>query len=319
MNKSKLQQAGGEFSQANRILIISHIRPDGDAIGSTLGLGLALQAEGKHVQMSLADGVPKEFHFLEASKTIKHQPEGLFDMIVAVDCSGLDRIGNILENYPAPTLNIDHHISNLNFAKLNLVDHQSAATAQMLANYLPEWGLTISKPVAEALLTGLITDTIGFRTPNVSPETMRTAANLIEAGADISDLYQKALINRSYASIRYWKHGLRSLQLDNGVIWATLTLEDREKADYPGNGDADLINLLSSIEEADIAVTFIEQKDEETKISWRAKPGHDVSQVAAQFGGGGHTLAAGATLQGRVEAIQEQVLEATHALLKTQE
>jgi phosphoesterase RecJ-like protein len=316
---NKLQQAGKRLSQAKHILIISHIRPDGDAIGSTLGFGLALQAEGKNVQMVLADGVPKEFHFLAASEQVKHQPEGDFDVIVTVDCSDLDRLGDVLEDLPSPTVNIDHHISNMNYAEINLVDHQAAATAEMLATYLPQWRLTIAKPVAEALLTGLITDTIGFRTPNVSPKTMRTAANLIEAGADISDLYQKALIDRSYASVRYWMEGLQSLEMKNGLVWVTLTLEDRQKADYPGNGDADLINLLSSIEEADIAVTFIEQEGEATKVSWRAKPGLDVSEVAAQFGGGGHKLASGATIQGNLADVRERVLEKTDALLKTQE
>jgi phosphoesterase RecJ-like protein len=316
---NKLQQAGKRLVGAKHILIISHIRPDGDAIGSTLGLGLALQASGKSVQMVLADGVPKEFHFLTASEEIKHKPEGNFDVIVSVDCSGLDRVGDVLEDLPAPTVNIDHHISNLNFAEIDLVDHQAAATAEMLATYLPQWGLTIDKPVAEALLTGLITDTIGFRTPNVSPTTMRTAANLIEAGADISDLYQKALIDRSYASVRYWRQGLQSLEMEDGLVWVSLTLEDRQKADYPGNGDADLINLLSSIEEADIAVTFIEQEGEDTKVSWRAKPGLDVSEVAAQFGGGGHKLAAGATIRESLGDVRERVLEKTRALLKTQE
>lgn len=316
---NKLQEAGKRLVGAKHILIISHIRPDGDAIGSTLGLGLALQAEGKSVQMALADGVPKEFHFLTASEEIKHKPKGDFDVIVAVDCSGLDRVGDVLEDLPAPTVNIDHHISNLKFAEINLVDHQAAATAEMLATYLPQWGLTVDKPVAEALLTGLITDTIGFRTPNVSPKTMRTAANLIEAGADISDLYQKAIIDRSYASVRYWRQGLQSLEMEDGLVWVSLTLEDRQKANYPGNGDADLINLLSSIEEADIAVTFIEQQGEETKVSWRAKPGLDVSDVAAQFGGGGHKLAAGATIQGSLGDVRQRVLEKTRALLKTQE
>jgi len=316
---NKLQQAGERIIGAKRILILSHIRPDGDAIGSTLGLGLALQTEGKNVQMVLADGVPKEFHFLTASEQITQQPEGDFDVIVALDCSDMDRLGDVLENLPSPTVNIDHHISNVKFAEINLIDDQAAATAEMLAAYLPQWGLTVDKPVAEALLTGLITDTIGFRTPNVSPKTMRTAANLIEAGANISDLYQKAIIDRSYASVRYWMQGLQSLKMKDGLVWVSLTLEDRQKADYPGNGDADLINLLASIEEADIAVTFIEQEGEATKVSWRAKPGLDVSKVAAQFGGGGHKLAAGATIQGSLADVRERVLEKTDALLKTQE
>lgn len=316
---NKLQQAGERIIGAKRILILSHIRPDGDAIGSTLGLGLALQTEGKNVQMVLADGVPKEFHFLTASEQITQQPEGDFDVIVALDCSDMDRLGDVLENLPSPTVNIDHHISNVKFAEINLIDDQAAATAEMLAAYLPQWGLTVDKPVAEALLTGLITDTIGFRTPNVSPKTMRTAANLIEAGANISDLYQKAIIDRSYASVRYWMQGLQSLKMKDGLVWVSLTLEDRQKADYPGNGDADLINLLASIEEADIAVTFIEQEGEATKVSWRAKPGLDVSEVAAQFGGGGHKLAAGATIQGSLADVRERVLEKTDALLKTQE
>ncbi len=318
-NKRNLREVKQRLSQANRILIVSHIRPDGDAIGSMLGLGLSLQATGKHVQMVLADGVPKEFHHLTGSEQIEKRPEGVFDLIIAVDSSDLERLGTALEEYPPPTINIDHHISNLNFGAINLVDSHAAATAQMLARYLPIWELPLTQPGAEALLTGLITDSIGFRTPNVTPETMRVAADLIEAGADITDLYQKALIDRSYVSIRYWRYGLQSMQLEDGLVWATLTLEDRQAADYPGNGDADLINVLTSIQEADIAVTFIEQNNEKTKVSWRAKPGFDVSKAASHFGGGGHKLAAGAVIRGDLETIQADVLKATHALLKTQE
>ncbi|MEA3352159.1 MAG: bifunctional oligoribonuclease/PAP phosphatase NrnA [Chloroflexota bacterium] len=310
----KFKQAKQRLQCARSILIVSHIRPDGDAVGSVLGLGLALQDAGKYVQMVLDDGVPKTFRHLTGSRQIQKRPNGEFDVIVVVDSSGLDRIGYALDGYPVPDLNIDHHVTNLNFAEINLVDSQAAATTEMLSKYLPQWGLSITKPIAEALLTGLITDTIGFQTPNVHSQTLRTAASLMEKGADISTLYRKVLVNRPFAAVNYWGFGLRKLQIEDRVVWASLTLDDRNAAHYPGSGDADLVNILASIDDADIALIFIEQPEGQVKISWRAKPGFDVSKVASQFGGGGHKPAAGVTIEGELDEIQTKVLEATHTL-----
>lgn len=319
MNPATVRAIREAFANAQRVLLVSHIRPDGDAVGSLLGLGLALQQAGKDVQMVLSDGVPTSFRYLEGSNQVVTQPDGKFDLIIVVDCSELGRAGNapngVLKSGTVPDINIDHHITNLNFARLNLVINDAAATAEVLARLLPQVGLTITPAVANALITGLIADTLGFRVAGVTPRVMRLAADLMEAGANLYECYQHTMLDRSFNAARYWGAGLTSLVRDGRMVWATLTLADRKAMNYPGRDDADLINVVSSITEADISLIFVEQKDERIKVSWRAKPGYDVSQVALQFGGGGHTAASGADIPGDLFEVQQAVLEATRKLL----
>jgi len=315
MDKAPLVEARQIIDAAQRILVVSHIRPDGDAVGSVLGLGLALQDAGKEVLMVLEDGVPKSFRHLSGSDQIQKQGDESFDCSIVVDCSDLTRTGKIFLDGPKPDINIDHHNTNLNFARVNLVDSTAAATTEILAQILPIWGLPNSLPVAEALLTGLITDTLGFRVASMTPNTLRVAADLFESGANLSILYDKALLTRSYQAARYWGAGLTTLQLEGRLLWAQLTLEDRQNVNYPGRDDADLINILQTVDDADIFIIFVEQNNDSVKVSWRARAGFDVSQVALQFGVGGHKPAAGAEIKGSMEDIVKNVLNATRPLL----
>ncbi len=299
---------------AEKILVISHIHPDGDAVGSLLGLGLALQECGKKVSMVLADGVSSSFRQLPGASQITRKVQGTFDTTIVVDASDLPRIGSAYSGQVID-LNIDHHITNLNFARINYVDPHAEATAAILATHLPDWGLPVSEQVAKALLTGIVSDTIGFRTSNVRPQTLRLAADLMDKGANLSELYNRALIRRSYEAARFWGQGLERLQREDRLVWTTLTLNDRAKSSYPGNDDADLVNILSSIDDSDICVIFVEQKDNHIKVSWRAQPGWDVSEIALQFGGGGHPAASGADITGSLGEVQEKVLTATRQLL----
>lgn len=301
---------------AKKIVIVSHVRPDGDAIGSLLGLGLALRNTGKVVQMVLADGVPSSFKYLEGSELIKKEPKGEHDTFITVDCADFKRVGKIFESFGQPDINIDHHKTNEKFGKLNLIEAEEVATAAILTTHLPAWGLTITKPIASALLTGIITDTLGFRTSNITPEALRQAAILMETGADMSDIYMRALVKRSFPAARYWGAGLSSLQSKNGIVWGTLTMKDRKAAGYGGNDDADLINMISAIDGNKVGMIFVEQSDNHVKISWRAlEAGVDISQVAKHFQGGGHAAAAGADIQGSLSEVQKEALKKTREML----
>jgi phosphoesterase RecJ-like protein len=315
MDNHLLHTASQLLLDSQRVLLVSHIRPDGDAVGSLLGLGLALQAIGKDAQMVLADGVPKNFRHLPGSNQVHKSAKGLFDLIVVLDCSDLQRVGPILDGYPQPDLNIDHHITNLNFGRINLVDTQAVSTTEILTEHFQVLGLPLTRPVAATFLTGLITDTLGFRTANMTPKALRIAANLMEAGANLYTLYQQALFSRSLQAARYWGSGLATIQLEDRMLWATLTLKDREEANYPGRDDADLINILTTINGVDVALIFVEQKNNKVKVSWRAQPGFDVSKIALQFGGGGHKPAAGAEIEGDIEEVKTKVLAATRSVL----
>jgi len=311
----QIEKARQLLAENEKFLVVAHIRPDGDAVGSILGLGLALQSVDKDVRMVLEDGVPKSLRHLTGSEQIARQADGEDRCTIVVDCSDLTRVGTVIPEGKQPALNIDHHNTNLNFAAINIVDSGAAATCQMLAELLPAWGLPIHQAVAEALLTGILTDTIGFRVSGTSPEVLRTAANLFERGANLPTLYAKALMFRSYPALRYWGTGLSALQLEGRLLWTRLTLEDRRAVNYPGRDDANLVNLLQTVEEADVFVIFIEQEDGTVKVSWRARSGFDVSQIALSFGGGGHKPAAGATINGSLDEVIQQVLEVTREIL----
>ncbi|MEW6029145.1 MAG: DHH family phosphoesterase [Chloroflexota bacterium] len=304
------------LAAAQNIVIASHVRPDGDAIGSLLALGLALQDAGKSVQMVLQDGVPASFRHLEGSDRVRNKPEGAFDTFISVDCADFKRLGRVFESFDKPDVNIDHHVTNEKFGKLNLIEAEAVATAAILTEHLPEWGFAITKPIAAALVTGIVTDTLGFRTSNTSPQALRDVAALMEIGVDLPELYARALVRRSFEASRYWGAGLSSLERKNGIVWGTLTLADRRKSGYTGNDDADLINVISSIDDAKVGMIFVEQADHHVKISWRAlMPGVDVSPIAKHFNGGGHAAAAGADIPGALDEVQKMVLETTHRML----
>jgi phosphoesterase RecJ-like protein len=304
------------LASAKNIVIASHVRPDGDAIGSLLGLGLALRNAGKFVEMILADGVPSSFKYLEGSELIKKEPKNRHDTFITVDCADFKRVGKVFENFGQPDINIDHHITNEKFGKLNLIEADEVATAAILTNHLPEWGLSITKPIAAALLTGLLTDTLGFRTSNVTPESLRQAATLMEAGVDMPEIYMKSLVRKTFPAAKYWGAGLSSLESKNGIVYGTLTIADRKSAGYGGNDDADLINMISAIDGNKVGMVFVEQPNNHVKISWRAlAPGIDVSPIAKHFNGGGHAAAAGADIQGSLSEIKADAIKKTRELL----
>jgi len=306
----------GRLETAQNILIASHVRPDGDAVGSLLGLGLALRQAGKTVQMALADGVPSSFRHLEGSDQVRKEPGGAFDTFITVDCADFKRTGKPFQSLGVPDINIDHHITNERFGKLNLIEGDEVATAAILTNHLPGWGMEITRPIAAALLTGIITDTLGFRTSNMTSEALRQAADLVDTGVDMPDLYMRGLVRRSFAATRYWGAGLSKLEQADGLVWGTLTLEDRKACGYTGNDDADLINTISAIDGHKVGMIFVEQHDSHVKISWRAlEPGIDVSPVAKHFQGGGHAAAAGADIPGALADVQPLVLKTTREIL----
>ncbi len=316
MNNDIGRAIGTRLADSRSLLLASHIRPDGDAVGSLLGLGLALQAAGKQVQMVLADGLPSSFKHLQGAEQVKTGFEAGFDTFITLDCADYKRTGRIFADLRPPDINIDHHITNEKFGELNLIQGEEVATSAILTNHLPLWGYAITSPIAAALLTGIITDTLGFRTSNVTPEAMRQVATLMESGVDMPDLYMRGLVHRSYAAARYWARGLSSLARKDGMVYGTLTQEDRKSAGYSGTDDADLINVISAIDGFKVGMIFVEQPRNHVKISWRAlEPGIDVSAVALRFGGGGHAAAAGADVEGSLEEVTQAALKRTKEML----
>ena len=316
MNNETLGAIKERLEKAKNIVIASHVRPDGDAIGSLLGLGLALIDAGKSVQMVLVDGVAASYKHLDGSDLIVKTPSGEHDTFITVDCADFKRVGKIFEDFGQPDINIDHHKTNEKYGKFNLIEAEEVATAAILANHLPEWGYKITKSIAAALLTGIITDTLGFRTSNTNPSALRICAELMETGVDMPDLYMRSLVKKTFVAAKYWGAGLSNMEHKNGIVWSTLTLDDRKRTGYGGNDDADLINMISAIDGNKVGMIFVAQSDNHVKISWRAlEPGVDVSQVAKHFNGGGHAAAAGADIPGSLDEIQPLVLKTTRDML----
>ncbi len=304
------------LDEATTVAIISHIRPDGDAVGSLLALSLSLKECGKKVTPLLLDGVPERFRFLPGAERVSQEVPSELDLLIAVDCGDMQRTGLPADYLRQPDVNVDHHPTNTHFAKINLVDPSASSTAEMLYDLLARLSLPVTVDVAANLLAGLVTDTIGFRTENVTPKVLRIAADLMERGAKLHEIYFHGLAERSLVEARYWGRGLSKLQFEAGILWTSLTLEDRQSAGYAGRDDADLTNLLSAVAGAKVAVIFVEQSEGEIKVSWRSREGLDVSCVASQFGGGGHEPAAGAMIQGDLEEVMPRVLSATQDLIQ---
>jgi phosphoesterase RecJ-like protein len=312
MNKlDKVQeQIQEKLRNSQRPLIFSHMRPDGDAIGSIVGLGLVLQKAGKNPCLVLEDGLPAKYRFIKGSELISKKPAESHDLIVVLDCSDLRRLGDSFSSLTVD-INIDHHITNEKFAGINLVLPDYPATCAILAKFLPDWGYPLDQDASSALLMGILTDTIGFRTSNVTPSTLRQAAELMELGADLSGIYNQSLVSQSYPASLIWGLALSRMVRENGLVWTVITLEDRKKALYAGRDDADLTNVLSAIEGSDVSIVFNEQNGGKVKVSWRSNAPFDVSQVAQQFGGGGHPQASGAEFEGTLEEVEKKVISKT--------
>jgi phosphoesterase RecJ-like protein len=310
----EISQAISLIDMATNVAIVSHERPDGDAIGSLIAASIWLGKVGKEVTPILIEGVPKRFRFLPGAERVQKEFPAECDLLISVDCSAIERIGFNPETLPREIdLNIDHHPTNTNFGVINIVEPDAVATAEILYDLSPHFGFEMDAEIATNLLTGLVTDTIGFRTSNVSPKVLEVAARLIEYGAQLNDVYYRSLNCRNFVAAQYWGRGLSHLERRDGMVWCSLTLDDRKQVGYPGQDDADLINFLSTIDEAEIYLIFVEQPDGKVKVSWRSRGDVNVAEVASEFGGGGHHQAAGALVTGDLEQVKTRVLTITKA------
>jgi phosphoesterase RecJ-like protein len=244
-----------------------------------------------------------------------------FDLVISIDSSDLKRLGHFPQ-MPAfdsvPLLNIDHHLTNLYFGDVNLVDPQASSAAEVVLRLLEYMSVPLDADVATCLLTGIVTDTRGFRTSNVTIQVMEAALQLMEAGASLPYITHHGFNRRPTAVILLWSAALRHLQIRDRVIWTSIPQAMRREVGYAGNGDAGLASFLVSADDADVAAVFVEGEDGRIEVGLRAVPGFDVAQVALQFGGGGHALAAGCTLSGPMEDAQAQTLAALQADLSRQ-
>jgi phosphoesterase RecJ-like protein len=307
-----MDRARQRLLAARHVYIVCHITPDGDAIGSLLGMGTALQKLGKTCTLACPDPLSAKLAFLPSARQVISDPPTDQDTIVTVDVSDIGRLGSayVAETFRSrPVINIDHHVTNTRFGSINLI-RPLPSTAEVVLGLVRRLGVPLDTDIASALLMGLITDTRCFRTGNVTTRQLRTAIALMNAGAPLADLTEHLFNCEPLSTVRLWGQALAAVQTRDGVIWAEISQEMmRRSAATPSDADG-LSSFLASTAGMDGALVFREQEDGRIEVSMRAGPGHDLSGVAVALGGGGHARAAGCTVDGPMNRARVRVLDA---------
>lgn len=304
--------AEGYLRRAQRILAITHVSPDGDALGGLIGFTHAMRGLGKQVTPACQDPPHPRFSYLSGVFDMQQAGEGEYDLIVSLDASDLQRLGNVF--VPAlhahvPIVVFDHHITNTHFGVVNVVEPGVSSTAEVVLMLLKRMDIAITPEIANALLTGIITDTLAFRTSNTTPDTLASAMELMRSGGNLQEVTRQALVLRSFESIRLLGAGISTAKIDGRIAYATVTRKLRKELGVKEDrGDAGLVGTLITAGDVDVAAVFVELISGDIDISFRAQPGFDVSQVALELGGGGHPAAAGCTLPGPMRDAVNRVI-----------
>ena len=315
---SDLEEAVLLLRRCRRALILVHVAPDGDAIGSALAMGRILRALGKEPRITSSDPIPRQFSFLPGRDGIGSRGLGGEDLVVALDNSPLARFGpagQALEEAEVAIVNIDHHITNARFGTANLVRPEAAATAEILFDLLDPLEVSLEPELATCLLTGLFTDTRGFRTGNTSPRVLEIAARLAAEGASLPQISEQVYGSNSLSKLRLWGMILDRAQADGHLVWAANTAEMRAACGASEDEGEGAVNLLATLDRAQLVLLLTERADGAIDVSVRTRFGHDASALARQFGGGGHPQAAGFELQGGLAEVEARVLAAARERL----
>lgn len=298
--------AAAALRQVGRIAIGCHVNPDGDTMGSALALAFALQALGKATLLLCQDSVPDNLRFLPQSNAFRDDPGGFqADLGLLVDLEGMGRLGRLDDYFASLPLlvTVDHHQPQDAAGHVRVIDTTAASTAEIAYRVIVELGVPLSVEMATALLTGLITDTGGFRFPNTRPDHLELAAQWARTGANLASIFEHAYENRSFAAQQLMGRALAGLQRspDGQSVWSALAHRDFEET---GCTDADtdgIVNHLRAIQDAEVAVLFRESRPGKVRISLRSKGQVDVSAIAHRLGGGGHRNAAGCSIDGSLD------------------
>ncbi len=320
---TSIQALGEIFDQHQTFALMSHMRPDGDAIGSQLGLGLALEAMGKTVFYWNEDGLPDSLAFLPGSEKISLPPAEApeIDVAIALDTATKVRLGegNLIAAAKAKLwVNIDHHISNPRYGDVNYVDATSPATGQIVYEILQHLGMPLPDGARDAIYVAVSTDTGSFQYESTTARTYRMAADLMDRGLNVGDINAKTYDSHPYRRIELLRALLNTLELtpDGKVAhWQMLDHLRTDLALKPEDSEG-LIDMIRAIRGVQVAVFFEELPGGKVRVSMRSKDRSvNVCDIAAQFGGGGHALAAGIRMPGPISDAKQQVLAAITAAI----
>jgi phosphoesterase RecJ-like protein len=303
--------------QAQRVLIFSHINPDGDAIGSLLGLAHALRAIGKQPLPIASSPIPSNTRGLPGIETVQIYQPGMklpeADLVWLVDTATLERIGPIYTDHEAdllsrPLVIVDHHVTNNGQGRLSLIDPRSASCCDLLLRLLRAMDLPITPDVATCLLLGLTTDTQSFQVSSTNPAALRAAAELIEAGAEQRKVVNAIYFSMPISTVRLSALALAGLRHEDGLFWANVTQAMLREAGASDEASDDTVSQMQRISGLRIGALFKERVDGTVKLSLRSVPGINVAEICALWGGGGHAQAAGATLPMNLAQAEAEVI-----------
>ena len=305
------------LKENNHFLVMSHTNPDGDAIGSMLGMHLALLEMGKHSRALAEEPIPAQYDFLGVRGKVSTDPKAVHeppDWIITVDCASEDRIspGTGPFRPPARLINIDHHVTNPFFGDLNVVSVDASCSAELVLRVLQAAGYRLSSAVAKSLYTGLITDTGCFRYPGVNSGTFRVASELLEAGFNSYEVSR--YLYEEHPLCRFQLEALvldrMEMMLHGSLVVSTLYADDFKRLNIDTSETENLVNRLREIRGVEAGVLITEMSNQITRVSLRSKGQLNVAEIAGTFGGGGHIRAAGFKTTLSPNQIKAKVVEA---------
>ena len=306
---------GEVVQKGSRFVIVSHLRPDGDALGSSIALGRSLQLAGKEVEILNEHGVPENLSFMPGADLVQvsGDPVARADAVFVLDTGDKERIGEQSTTAVKATpfqVVIDHHITNKGYGDINLIDVDSPATGQIIYQLIRELQLPLDAIVRDALYVALSTDTGSFQYGSTTGTTMRIVADLIDEGADVAAISQALYATRPLRKVRLMGellHGMEIAAEGRYSCWA-LSREVSDRLELKPGDKEGLVEELRAVDGVVVAALFDEQHDGSVRVSLRSKEaGVDVSKICTKFGGGGHRLAAGASLEGPLEEAKNLV------------
>lgn len=306
------------IQKGKKFLISSHINPEGDAIGSQIALMSLLRKLKKEAMIVNESAVPHMLKFMKRSEWIlKEMPKDFgYDTIIVLDCPDMSRIGKVNEYIAKdkPIINIDHHISNMNFGTFNWVDSEISSIGEMIYELFRAFKVGIEQDDAMSLYVAIMTDTGSFRYSNTSAKTHRIAAELVDRGVKPYEIYTAIYETNSLEDTSLLGEALGTLKVSDNkkVAWMWITKEMIKRTKGSLEGTENIINFGRALEGVEVAVLFRETGTEnKTKVSFRSKGKVDVNKLAAIFGGGGHMTASGCNVMGAREEVEKRVLEET--------
>jgi phosphoesterase RecJ-like protein len=312
----------------DRFLVTTHVRPDGDALGSEVGMAGLLRQKGKDVRVVNVSRTPPRYDFLDPDGTLfEHygtqvDPAALADreVLVILDLSSWGQLGDMagfVRGFPGKRVVIDHHVSEDDLGAVFLKDTSAEATGALIVRAVRALGGSFTPEVSTGLLTAIAMDTGWFRHPNTTPETLRTAADLVESGAEIDTVYQLLFERNTLGRLKLMGETLSGLRTDAGgrVAYATVTRAGIARTGAIPQDTEDLVDFTVSMSGVEVGMLFLEQLRGGVKLSIRSRNGLDCARLAGRFGGGGHRAAAGAMLPEPIEESVARVLEAVREAL----